>query len=110
MGTLIVCSALFLLVGIGLGAYWMRQISLVTIEAMAESREELLKRLMAEFGEDTVERIVGKMIMDLLGENGGKIVKAPLTEDTLRKMEEWKDSEDQFLNDLRDNAERTGRF
>lgn len=68
MGTIIVCSALFFLVGIALGAFWMRQISLIAIEAMQESREELLKRLMAEFGEDTIERIVGKMIMDLLNE------------------------------------------
>lgn len=49
----------------------MRQIAGTWIESMQESREELLKRLMAEFGEETVERIVGKMIMDLLRENEG---------------------------------------
>lgn len=72
MGTIIVCSIPAFLIGMVTGAIIMRKMAITWIKSMEESREELLKRLMAEFGEDTIERIVGKMIMDLIEENEGR--------------------------------------
>lgn len=68
MGEIILYNLPGFLVGIVVGAFIMRQMASKWIGAMYESREELLKRLAAEFGEETIERIVGKMVIDLLNE------------------------------------------
>lgn len=68
MGTIITCSVIAFILGVVTGALIIRRHAGRWVEAMAESREELLERMTAEFGEETIERIVGKMIMDLLNE------------------------------------------
>lgn len=52
--------------GLLIGAFITRQLLKRWVAAVYESREELLKRMTEEFGEQTVERMIGKMIMDLL--------------------------------------------